>query len=123
MNVALHYLYRDASNYKKWNIVVFSNQDSLSLDEIENQIKKSLIDGIWFYAENVRLPLLFLWMDQVEYENGEPNEDDVDWHEYSEIEFTDKALNDEYSRDITNFLNEFSKQKIDPYEKLVRSIS
>ncbi|MBS1527442.1 MAG: hypothetical protein JST19_17475 [Bacteroidetes bacterium] len=59
-NIKFSYLYRDGGNYKKFDSVVFPNPDNRNLSEIESLIRSKLIDETWFYADEWRVPELFL---------------------------------------------------------------
>jgi hypothetical protein len=52
-NIRFHYLYRDSGNYKKFGFKDFSNPTNLSIGEIQAELSKKLIDGMYFYPENV----------------------------------------------------------------------
>lgn len=54
MNTYLCYLYRDASNYKKWNEVILSGH--LTPEQKEN-IVATLNEALWFIPEQVGLPV------------------------------------------------------------------
>lgn len=82
-SIKLWYRYRDAGNNKNHGTVVFKNDTGLSLALIDACIRERLIDGLWFVAENWDLPGLY-------FEHYERNELDHDWHEYDEVEETDK---------------------------------
>ncbi|MCW4470637.1 hypothetical protein OGH69_16820 [Flavobacterium sp. MFBS3-15] len=84
MNIKLNYLYRDASNYKNYGSVVFSNSNHVSLRSIESAIRQNLIDSEYFVAEIWQLPSLFF---------SEQNKDDHIWHEYESVEFTYDNVN------------------------------
>lgn len=79
MNIKLSYLYRDGANYKQYNNVIFANPDVISLNEIRNRIKKSLIESTWFVAHDWGLPDMhfkeYVW----------DNETDHDWHEFEYV--------------------------------------
>lgn len=92
----LSYLYRDGSNYKNYNEVVFSNKKSLGVAEIRNLIQRNLIDEIWFYADQWRLPGLHFKDYQYDFNI------DVDWHEFENIEVTNEPITD--NRDIDDFI-------------------
>ena len=85
MNIAFHYLYRDAANYKKFGYVIFANPGNVDLSELENLAKSKLIYGEWFYANQWCLPELFL--DRFDF-NIDPT-----WHEFECIEYTDEPTN------------------------------
>lgn len=95
-NIKLSYLYRDAGNYKKFGSVVFSNQQPIQLQKIEDAIKASLIEGKYFIASKWRLPDLY-------FKESEWKEElDHDWREYESIEETEDVSTD--GRDIGEFL-------------------
>jgi hypothetical protein len=58
MNVCFEYLYRDAGNYKLWGEVVFTNKQGLTIDKIEEKIRRLLIDNEYFEAEKIGIPVL-----------------------------------------------------------------
>ena len=80
MNVAFSYLYRDASNYKQFNEIVFSNPRQIPLEKIDSFIRANLISGCWFVAKDWNLPDLHF----KEY----PWDSDIDhgWHEFEFVE-------------------------------------
>lgn len=84
MNIKFSYLYRDYSNYKKFNSIVLSNSDNISISEVEKSIRENLIDGEFFNAQNVGLPSLFF---------DEKNEDDHMRHEFESIQETTDTPN------------------------------
>lgn len=59
--VRFEYQYRDADNYKNWGELFFDNRSNLSVDSIQEDIKKSLLDNVWFIAHQVAVPELFLF--------------------------------------------------------------
>lgn len=81
MNISFEYLYRDAANYKNWGQVVLSNDCDKALDEIESLIREALIDGEFFVAERVNIPVLYF----------EKYDRDLDhsWHVFSTVGWTD----------------------------------
>lgn len=54
--VQFEYQYRDADNYKKCRRILFKNELDLSIKFIDQEIRKTLLDGIWFVADQVQLP-------------------------------------------------------------------
>ena len=80
MNIRFSYLYRDYSNYKKFNEIVFDNPSNKSLKEINDFIKLHLIDGKWFYASEWKVPDLHfdIW----------DSEDDHFLHEFHTLKET-----------------------------------
>jgi hypothetical protein len=104
MNVKFKYMYRDASNYKQHDNVVFRNSDFLPLDEIEKQIRAYLQDGEYFIARQVHIEERFF---------DALHDDDHPWHEFSGVETTtqlpfdpDHANRTGYFRDVREFLTD-----------------
>ena len=102
-NVAFHYLYRDASNYKLHGTAIFTNQTLLSIEEIENQIRSFLKDGEFFIARQVLIEERFF--------DALHEDDDHVWHEFVITEATtepsfDPAHREQHfeDRDITAFI-------------------
>lgn len=84
-NIKFSYLHRDGGNYKKCDFVIFDNPDNIELAEIKTLIRSKLIWGEWFYAEDWKLPELFLETFDFKI--------DPTWHEFEEIEYTDESPN------------------------------
>lgn len=84
LNIKINYLYRDASNYKQFGYVVFTNNSGLGLNYIEKILRGRLIDGEYFSASEWGFPELFF---------DTSTSDDHDWHEWCGIEFTDETSN------------------------------
>jgi hypothetical protein len=84
-NIKFNYLYRDSGNYKKFSSVIFYNPNNIELTELEKLIKSKLIDGLWFYADEWKLPELF-----TEYLDSRI---DPIWHEFESIEYIDEPEN------------------------------
>ncbi len=76
-NIKFSYLYRDGGNNKNYGFLIFSNPDDIDLLEFENIIKSKLIDGIWFYVNEWKLPDL----------NFKQWDDEIDhiWHEFERV--------------------------------------
>lgn len=84
MNTRIHYLYRDASNYKQGHEVVVAGEIRY------NKIKDKLDDGVYFIASQVGLPdIQTKWR-----EKGYPfpSEDD---HVYCELRKDDLKFTDQ----------------------------
>jgi hypothetical protein len=62
-----------------------ANPDQIELSEIETLIRSKLIWGEWFYAEDWKLPELFLPTFSFKI--------DPTWHEFESIEYTGEAAN------------------------------
>ena len=84
-NIRFNYLYRDSANYKKYNSIIFNNDDSVDIEELSSLIKSKLICGEWFYADKWQLPEIFL--------NTFDFKIDPTWHEFEGIEHTEEAPN------------------------------
>jgi len=84
-NIKFNYLYRDRANYKKFDWVIFHNEPSISIEELEKLIKSKLIYGEWFYADQWKLPEIFL--------DSFDHKIDPTWHEFESIEYTDEPPN------------------------------
>ena len=103
-HVSFNYLYRDASNYKKWGSVVFDNPKRRTVEELTATVQRVLgprspyPDVLQFRPETVKLPALFL------YEAGSPTVDDVDFHEFFSIETSTAKPDDPSGRSIDEFL-------------------
>jgi len=82
-NIKLSYLFRDAGNYKMFDYVVLSNPTDKSAEEIDDDLRRRLIDGAYFYPEQVQLPVL------------QDSSIEGMWHEYEKVEVTDKEVTDE----------------------------
>ena len=93
-NIKFNYLYRDAGNYKQFSDIVFTNKNSLSLQEIELAIRKNLIEGEFFIPEKWNTPRL-------SFEDYSP-ELDHDYHEFESLEVTNEPPTE--NCDISNFL-------------------
>ncbi len=96
MNIKLTYLYRDGANYKQFNEVVFCNPEKILLEEVEETIIASLIDGTWFVADNWSLPNMFfkeyMWNNEVDH----------NWHEFECVKETEMLPTEEMA--INKFL-------------------
>jgi hypothetical protein len=84
VNIKYNYIYRDYSNYKNFNSVIFANPNNVPIQEVEKLIRENLIDGEFFNAQEVGLPLLFF---------DDKTEDDHQWHEFESLETTNETIN------------------------------
>ena len=100
-NIKFNYLYRDAGNYKEFGEIVFTNQDSKSLEEIELTLRKNLIEGEFFIPEKWNVPRL-------SFENYLP-ELDHDYHEFNSLEISSETSI--RNCDISTFLMEITNYK------------
>lgn len=94
-NTTLHYLYRDASNYKKYGAVTFGGRIT---PEEEERFRAHLGQEEWFIAEQVNLKNL-----REEWDSH--FEDDHIWHEFDSFEATRRPPDQE--DDIHSFVNRF----------------
>ena len=102
-NIRLIYLYRDASNYKQHGEVILSNETQMTLEEIDQQIRSQLSDGLFFIAQQVQLEERFFAV---------ISEDDHPWHEFVQVESTTDPTFDpvpEVKRNLAQFLKELEQ--------------
>ena len=94
VHIKFNYLYRDGANYKNWGWEVFSNNEGITIAEVNNAIRDALIDEQWFYVDKWKLP-------DLHFEKWD-NETDHLWHEFDCVEETDEAIT---MGDISEFLS------------------
>ncbi len=97
-NIKFNYLYRDGGNSKVWGSEIFSNPDSLPLNEVEERIRKSLIDGEFFDPK-------FWKVKRLKHDDWIPELDHT-WNEFDSIEMTIEEPTVDYS--ITEFLDQIA---------------
>jgi hypothetical protein len=88
-NIKFNYLYRDGGNYKNFNSIIFEDHQSISLEELELLIKSKLIDGEWFYAEQWKIPEIFLSTFDFKI--------DPTWHEFESVEYANEPVNSTFT--------------------------
>ncbi len=98
MNVRFNYLYRDAGNYKSWGAVIFRNPDGLPISEIESRLRKAFFQYDLFIAGQIGVLEVFL------YDKSDATEDDVCFHEFDSVEFTNEVPTDAMDRTAAEFL-------------------
>lgn len=103
-NIRVDYLYRDASNHKRWNSVVFANPDGLTAELVTESLRESLLEGCLFVATQIRLPECFL------FAAHSGTSDDHCFHEFDIVERTSDAENDVHSRSIFQFTQEVERE-------------
>jgi len=103
-NIRLRYLYRDASNYKSWGDVVFSNAECIGARTVEKALSEGFLDDGLFIARQIRLPERFLYKEY--WING----DDHCFHEFYSIEDTLEPATDEFGRSIKKFVGEVAME-------------
>jgi hypothetical protein len=99
-NLKFRYLYRDASNYKKWAEIVFSNSEGLSIKAAEEALKGSFLPDGLFIARQIRVPEVFLFKEQP------LTVDDHCFHEFSSLQRTAESVTDRCGRSIAEFIAE-----------------
>ena len=111
-NISFNYMYRDASNYKRHGQVVFANQRSIPVGEIEKKIRAALSDGKYFIARQVDITECFF---------GTPDkQDDHPWHEFCNVRETKQPAFDpkhEPNRDIAEFIESVEKANRDGWDE------
>lgn len=80
-NIKFSYLFRNTGNYKSFGFVVLSNPGGRNPQEIDADLRRLLIDGAYFYPEQLQLPVL---------DDGEEGM----WHEYENVEIAKENLTD-----------------------------
>jgi len=88
-NIKFNYRYRDSANYKKYKSIIFSNPDNIKRSELEKLVCSKLIDKTWFYADEWKLPEIYL--------ETFDHKIDPTWHEFESIEFTNSPANQSIS--------------------------
>lgn len=88
-NVKLNYLYRDGANYKNFNSIIFENDQAISLEDLEVLIKSKLVYGEWFYADQWKVPEIFLITFDFKI--------DPTWHEFESVEYSDEPADSTFT--------------------------
>lgn len=109
-NVAVNYMYRDASNYKCHETVVFANPRGVSVSELWRRVNEVLRGAMLFEGqpifkpELVGLPTVFLF----DKSGFRKNEDDHDWHELVSVEVTGDPTTCATGQPIEDFIESLS---------------
>ena len=77
--IRFNYLHRDSGNYKKFGSKRFSNPEQLTIEEINELLIQNLIDGSYFYPEQVGIKK-FKFHRHI---------DDTSWYEFESAEILD----------------------------------
>ena len=85
-----------AGNFKQWGEVVFSNRNNMDENIILARIEDSLIERVYFVAQQVDLPDVRFDEHYVQL--------DHDWHEFHSIQLTNSPVSDLKNRDISTFI-------------------
>jgi hypothetical protein len=105
-SVSIEYMYRDASNYKRYEVVNISNPEKISVFSIRKQFDQAIShlmpfpDRPIFRPELVGFPTVFL----CDLPGCRRNEDDHDWHELISIEETAEAPTVDASFSVGDFI-------------------
>ena len=112
MNIRLDYMYRDASNYKRYKDVVLANPEEMSAEDVLGAISHAAIgwrifpDVIHFRPESIGLPTCYL--SEIGFEI---REDDLDLHEVLGVEATESVVTEERSvRELIDDLRDASSR-------------
>lgn len=117
-NVEFEYLYRDASNYKFWNSIIFANPSATRFEKAEARIIQALDGREFFIADQVSVPEVFPFI------NGRLTEDDHCFHTFASLSSTTEAPNDTLGRSITEFVEEIEEaarhswRVFDPHDRM-----
>jgi hypothetical protein len=119
-HIRFKYLYRDASNYKQWGSVIFSNPEHIPIDEIDRLLKSNFEEKCFFIAHQAGLPELFI------YDDEPISSEDHCYHEYDSVDVIEQVGFAAPTRSISEFMvTVISCKKIgwtafDPLENLSR---
>ena len=92
--IRFNYIHRDSGNWKKFGYKHFSNPDQLSLEEIEQRIRQSLIDREFFYPEKVGIKKF----------KFHRHLDDYSWYEFESVEIVEMNNLKSHKPSITEFI-------------------
>jgi len=92
-NLEFHYLHRDEGNYKMHGSIIFKNPELLSPAKAAALMKEKLIDGEYFYPNDVQIPVF--------EEHSGLRHFFTDWYEFSQFNLTEKTPTD--SRNFEKF--------------------
>lgn len=98
-NIKFNYLYRDGGNYKNFNSIIFENDQSISLEDLEALIKSKLIDGEWFYTDQWKVAEIFLGTFDFKI--------DPTRHEFESVEYSNEPANSTFT--LAEFCWHFEK--------------
>jgi hypothetical protein len=117
-NIKFIYLYRDASNYKRWGEVVFANPDGITSGAIGTELERAFMADGLFIAHQIRVPETLI------YSDGVPTVDDHCFHEFDSVCLTAVRPTDKLHRTIGEFLKEVTREShagwrvFDPCDRL-----
>jgi hypothetical protein len=99
-NTKFNYLYRDGANYKSWGVVIFTNPEQSTLEEIETRLISAFLPDKLFVASQVSIPEKYLFSD------GKFTKYDHCYHEFDSVEMCEEGSTDSLGRSITDFLRD-----------------
>lgn len=102
-NIKFNYLYRDASNYKLWGEVIFTNSDGLALDYINKRLKQAFDFKTYFIADQINIEEVFF---------EDITDDDHCYHEFYSVDITEEDGTDPLNRTITSFLKQVELESL-----------
>lgn len=76
-NFKFEYLHRDEGNYKLFGSVYLGNQNKISLNDAKIQIREKLIDGEYFYPQDLGIGIFTEHLNLLVPFDG--------WYEFEEI--------------------------------------
>lgn len=97
-------MYRDASNYKAFGNVIFTNLGNINLTDINISLLNYFSNDRLFVASQIRIPEVFLYL------KDNLTVDDHCFHEYMSVKFTTETENDKHGRSINEFIKEIGNQ-------------
>lgn len=86
MYAILHYLYRDASNWKTFGEVAFANPEGKTEADVTALIRATLEGGEFFVAESLELPTLYHDRDDPEWADQAHG-----YHEFASMKIVEKV--------------------------------
>jgi hypothetical protein len=100
--IRFNYLHRDSGNWKKFGSKIFSNPEQLTVKEIEQKIRKNLIDQAYFYPDQVDIKKFKFHRYLGDYS----------WYEFESVEILENTKHpDKELKSINNFLVELHMMK------------
>lgn len=96
-NLKFEYLYRDAGNYKQFGQIVIKNPNGLDIKKINEDIRKKLIDGEYFYPKQIGVPKIEIYAFDPEM--------DHEWYEFLNFSISDETPTEDIN--VENFLEKF----------------
>jgi hypothetical protein len=108
-------MYRDASNYKQWGQVTFSNPEKAGTENLDYQLRRAMMIDSTFIASQIRVPDVFL------FNTMRATEDDHCLHEFDSLEIGGERSNDHYRRSILEFVREVERVALHGWEGFIPS--